>query len=58
MVCTVFDVMAIFLPMIALSNVDLPAFGLPTFNVTKPDLKCSGISRLRSFQPICIFARR
>ena len=39
-VCAVSDVMAIFLPMMALMSVDLPAFGLPT-SVTKPDLKPS-----------------
>ena len=39
-VCAVFDVMAIFLPMMVLSSVDLPAFGRP-ISVTKPDLKPS-----------------
>ena len=36
-VCAVFDVMAIFLPILALISVDLPAFGRPT-SVTNPDL--------------------
>ena len=50
-VCAVFDVIAIFLPMMALSSVDLPAFGRPT-SVTKPLLKPSSNGTGRSSLPV------